>query len=173
MKTTYLKGIKQAEILFMECKQWQWPVERWNLNNEMLYSDTMNHFSPGNVCFQTTREVWEALEIFDLDYRIIDNRNVQSFLQGDQIMDNSKRGDYMYINRIWKIIVLLLYRDHGTPCFYDQTWRIWYLPKSRPVVHSHGKINRSSKSRVICSIIKQKIVYYKSNWSLLCKNTSY
>lgn len=108
MKTTYLKGIKQAEILFMECKQWQWPVERWNLNNEMLYSDTMNHFSPGNVCFQTTREVWEALEIFDLDYRIIDNRNVQSSLQGDQIMDNSKRGDYMYINRIWKIIVLLL-----------------------------------------------------------------
>lgn len=90
MKTTYLKGIKQAEILFMECKQWQWPVERWNLNNEMLYSDTMNHFSPGNVCFQTTREVWEALEIFDLDYRIIDNRNVQSSLQGDQIMDNSK-----------------------------------------------------------------------------------
>lgn len=108
MKTTYLKGIKQAEILFMECKQWQWPVERWNLNNEMLYSDTMNHFSPGNVCFQTTREVWEALEIFDLDYRIIDNRNVQSSLQGDQIMDNSKGGDYMYINRIWKIIVLLL-----------------------------------------------------------------
>lgn len=155
----------------MECKQWQWPVERWNLNNEMLYSYTINHFSPGNVCFQTTREVWEALEIFDLDYRIIDNRNVQSFLQGDQIMDNSKRGDYMYINRIWKIIVLLLYRDHGTPCFYDQTWRIWYLPKSRPVVHSDGKINRSSKSRVICSIIKQKIVYFKSNWSLLCVRT--
>lgn len=54
----------------------------WNLNNEMLNGDIMIHFSPGNVSFQTTREVWEALEIFDLDYRIIDNRNVQSSPMG-------------------------------------------------------------------------------------------